>query len=231
MNFQKQYKTMEIFKNTCKALNRILLSTGPQTTFQTASFRRILSMAIVSSKAFCEVTTKLRQTGELSGGQIILDDGSVFMSQDLTGHWKSILRNTLHMAQGSKRLSPERAGVKRSNGSDFGCTCSHKLTLREENLSDVLKTAHYLDCLEVVDQCKEFLMKELCFDNVLGFCELCSHLPNPRPRGKVSQLCGLPLQPSSNERGVPKLTPENLQIVLEKNDIKKTIFQSLINWI
>ena len=36
-------------------------------------------MAIVSSKAFCEVTTKLRQTGELSGGQIILDDGSVFM--------------------------------------------------------------------------------------------------------------------------------------------------------
>ena len=78
-NFQKQYKIMEIFKNTCKALNRILLSTGQQKTFQTASFRRILSMAIVSSKAFCEVTTKLRQTGELSGGQIILDDGSVFM--------------------------------------------------------------------------------------------------------------------------------------------------------
>ena len=32
-----------------------------------------------------------------------------------------------------------------------------------------MKTALYLDCFEVVDQCKEFLMKELCFENVLGF--------------------------------------------------------------
>ena len=29
---------------------------------------------------------------------------------------------------------------------------SHKLTLNEDNLPDVLRTAHYLDCFEVVDQ-------------------------------------------------------------------------------
>ena len=35
-------------------------------------------MAYVSSEAFCEITTKLRRTGELSDGRIILDDGSEF---------------------------------------------------------------------------------------------------------------------------------------------------------
>ena len=35
-------------------------------------------MAFVSSEAFCEITTKLRKTGELSDGRIILDDGSEF---------------------------------------------------------------------------------------------------------------------------------------------------------
>ena len=35
-------------------------------------------MAFVSSEAFCEITTELRKTGELSDGKIILDDGSEF---------------------------------------------------------------------------------------------------------------------------------------------------------
>ena len=35
-------------------------------------------MAFVSSDQFCLVTTKLRKTGQLSDGQIILDDGSAF---------------------------------------------------------------------------------------------------------------------------------------------------------
>ena len=35
-------------------------------------------MACVSSEAFVEITTRLRKTGELSDGRIVLDDGSVF---------------------------------------------------------------------------------------------------------------------------------------------------------
>ena len=35
-------------------------------------------MAYVSSDQFCLVTTKLRKTGDLSDGKIILDDGSEF---------------------------------------------------------------------------------------------------------------------------------------------------------
>ena len=42
-------------------------------------------MAFVSSEAFCEITTKLRKTGELSDGRIIPDDGSAQRAELLLG--------------------------------------------------------------------------------------------------------------------------------------------------
>ena len=111
---------------------------------------------------------------------------------------------------------------------------SHKLILKEDNLPDVMKTALYLDCFEVVDQCKEFLMKELCFENALGFWNFAAIYQIQDLEQKFLDFVAYHYNQVQKTEEFFELTPENLQTVLERNDInadEKTIFQSLMNWI
>ena len=127
-------------------------------------------MAYVSSEALVEITTKLRKTGELSDGRIILDDGSVFkIHMILLATGSGYLNMLFSWHKDQKDFHLKELVSKEAMEQILSWMYSHKLTLNEDNLPDVLSTAHYLDCFEVVDQCKDFLMEELCFENVLGF--------------------------------------------------------------
>ena len=158
-------------------------------------------MAFVSSEAFVEITTKLRETGELSDGKITLDDGSEFKIHKVllaTGSGYFNMLFSWHPDQ--KDFHLKELVSKEAMEQILSWMYSHKLKLHEENLPDVLKTAHYLDCFEVVDQCKAFLMKDLCFDNVLGFWRFAAIYQIQDL--EVPRLCGLPLQPGSKNRRV-----------------------------
>ena len=112
-------------------------------------------MAFVSSDQFCLVTTKLRKTGDLSDGKIILDDGSEFKIHKIllatgSGYFNKLF--SYHKDQ--KDFHLKELVSKEAMKQILSWMYSHKLTLNKDNLPDVLKTAHYLDCFEVVDQCK-----------------------------------------------------------------------------
>ena len=192
-------------------------------------------MAFVSSDQFCLVTTKLRKTGQLSDGQIILDDGSAFKIHKIllatgSGYFNKLF--SYHKDQ--KNFHLKELVSKEAMEQILSWMYSHKLTLKEDNLPDVMKTALYLDCFEVVDQCKEFLMKELCFENVLGFWNFAAIYQIQDLEQKFLDFVAYHYNQVQKTEEFFELTPENLQTVLERNDInadEKTIFQSLMNWI
>ena len=153
-------------------------------------------MAFVSSDQFCLVTTKLRKTGQLSDGQIILDDGTVFKIHKILLATGSGYFNKLFSYHKDKKEFHLKQLVSKEAMDQILCWMySHKLTLNEDNLPDVLKTAIYLDCFEVVDQCKDFLMKDLCFENVLGFGTL-----QPSTKSKTWKKSFLTLWPTTTTK-------------------------------
>ena len=192
-------------------------------------------MAFVSSDQFCLVTTRLRETGELSDGKIILDDGSEFKIHKVLLATGSPYFNMLFSWHPDKKdFHLKELVSKEAMEQILSWMYSHKLTLNEDNLPDVLKTADYLDCFEVVDQCKDFLIKELCFENVLGFWHFAAIYQIQDLEEKFLDFEAYHYNHVQTTEEFLELTPDNLQTVLERNDInadEKTIFQSLMKWI
>ena len=96
-------------------------------------------MAYVSSEAFVEITTKLRKTGELSDGRIILDDGSAFKIHKIllaTGSGYFNMLFSWHKDQ--KDFHLKELVSKEAMEQILSWIYSHKLTLNEDNLPDVL---------------------------------------------------------------------------------------------
>ena len=113
-------------------------------------------MAFVVSDKFCAVASQWRETGDFSNGRIILDDGSTFKIHKIllatgSGYFETLF--SWHKDQQDFHL---KEVTKDAMEQILSWMYSHRLTLREDNLPDVLKTAHYLDCFEIVDQCKKF---------------------------------------------------------------------------
>ena len=95
-------------------------------------------MTFVSSDHFCLVTTKLRKTGELSDGQIILDDGSAFKIHKIllatgSGYFNKLF--SYHKDQ--KDFHLKELVSKEAMEQILSWMYSHKLKLHEENLPDL----------------------------------------------------------------------------------------------
>ena len=191
-------------------------------------------MAFVVSDKFCAVASQWRETGDFSNGRIILDDGSTFKIHKIllatgSGYFETLF--SWHKDQQDFHL---KEVTKDAMDQILSWMYSHRLTLREDNLPDVLKTAHYLDCFEVVEQCKNFLMKELCFENVLGFWTFAAIYQIHDLEEELVRYVAYHFRQVQKTEEFLEMTTENLQTVLERNDInadEKTVFQSLMNWI
>ena len=192
-------------------------------------------MAFVSSDQFCLVTTKLRKTGQLSDGQIILDDGSAFkIHKILLATGSGYFHKLFSYHKDQKDFHLKELVSKEAMEQILSWMYSHKLTLKEDNLPDVMKTALYLDCFEVVDQCKEFLMKELCFENVLGFWNFAAIYQILDLEERFQDFAAYHYSQVQKAEEFYELTPENLQSLLGRNDInadEETVFLSLMEWV
>ena len=192
-------------------------------------------MAFVSSDQFCLVTTRLRETGELSDGKIILDDGSEFkIHKVLLATGSSYFNMLFSWHPHQKDFHLKELVSKEAMEQILSWMYSHTLSLNEENLPDVLKTANYLDCFEVVDQCKDFLMKELCFENLLGFWNFAAIYQILDLEEKFKDFATYHYSQVQKAEEFYELTPENLQSLLGRNDInadEETVFQSLMEWV
>ena len=109
-----------------------------KTTFQRAALKR-KSMAFVSSDQFCLVTTKLRKTGQLSDGQIILDDGSVFkIHKILLATGSGYFNKLFSYHKDHKDFHLKELVSKEAMEQILSWMYSQKLELHENNLPDVL---------------------------------------------------------------------------------------------
>ena len=123
---------------------------------------------MVSTDQFWSNLTELRETGEFSDGTIVLDDGSDFKIHKVVlaaGSW--YFKTLFRWNPDQKVFHLKEYVTKEAMEQILTWIYSRKLMLQEDNLQEVLKTAHYLDCFEVVDQCKQFMLKGLCFKNVV----------------------------------------------------------------
>ena len=192
-------------------------------------------MGYILTDEFCEVATEWRETGQFCDAKIILDDGSEFKIHKIllatgSGYFNKLF--SYHKDQKDFHLKEQVS--KEAMEHILSWMYSHKLTLTEENLPDVLKTAHYLDCFEVVDQCKDFLMNDLCFENVLGFWNFAAIYQILDLEKRFQDFAAYHYSQVQKTEEFYELTPENLRTLLERNNInadERTIFKSLMNWI
>ena len=125
-------------------------------------------MAFVSSDQFVKVTSKLRKTGEFSDATLKLKDGSSFkIHKILLGMGSPFFEKLFAINKDMEEYLIHLVTPDAMNQILNWMYC-HKMELTHENVQDVLKTAHYLDCFEVTGQCSNYLMKELTAENVLG---------------------------------------------------------------
>ena len=128
-----------------------------QSTFQLSELSWISGskMSFVSSDHFVKVTSKMRKSGRLSDAKILLDDGSTFKIHKMLLAMGSSFFEMLFSRETGKteyKISMVTFEVMDQILDWMYC---HKMALTEENLPEILKTANYLDCFEVVDQCSK----------------------------------------------------------------------------
>ena len=172
---------------------------------------------MVSSEEFLSNLTELRGTGEFSDGTIVLDDGSLFKIHKVVlaaGSW--YFKTLFKWNPDQKEFHLKEYVSKEAMEQILTWIYSRKLTLQEDNLPEVLKTAHYLDCTEVVDQCKQFLMKELCIDNVLGFWNFAATYQIQGLEEKFLDFVACHYTQVQKTEEFFELMPENLPKGLEK---------------
>ena len=192
-------------------------------------------MTFVSSDALCAFATEGWESGELSDGRIILDDGSVFkINKKLLARASRFFRKLFLYGKDQTDFHLKELVSKEAFEQILSWIYTHELSLKEDNLPEVMKTAHYLDCFEVVNQCKEFLMQELCFENVLGFWNFAAIYQIQDVEKKFVDFAVYNYNQVQKTEEFLELTPQNIHTLLERNDIiadEETVFQSLISWI
>ena len=86
----------------------------------------------------------------------------------------------------------------------------------------------------MVEQTKDFLVKDLCFENVLGFLNFSVIKQIKDLDEKFIEYAAYHYNQVQKTEEFAELSPENVQILLKRNDVnanENKVFQSLMNWI
>ena len=136
---------------------------------------------------------KMSQMSHLADATIVLDDGSTFKVFRLLLALESEFFNKLFAYHRDQQEFHLKEYVSKGAMEQIlSWVNSHTIILSQDNILDVLKTANYLDCAGVMDQCESFLMKELCFQNVLNFWELAATSQVPDLEIKLLEFATFP---------------------------------------
>ena len=191
-------------------------------------------MSFVSSDHFVKVTSKMRKSGRLSDAKIILDDGSTFkIHKMLLAMGSSFFEKMFSRETGKTeyKISMVTFGVMDQILDWMYC---HKLALTEENLPEILKTAHYMDCFEVVDQCSKYLLDRLDPENAIGFWNFAVIYQMKELEGKFMSYLTYHFRAVVKQEEFLELPVENLIQILKSDDLNMdegSIFYALMSWV
>jgi len=178
--------------------------------------------------------SEVRKTGDHSDAQLNLNDGtSIKIHKILLATGSPYFEKLFKINEGWKEYKIKEVTSDTMN-QILNWMYSHKMELTDENVPDILKTAFYLDCFEVVAQCTEYLMRVLTTENVIRFWNYAKKYQMTDLEEKF--MCYLTYHFASfiKEEEFTELTSENLAIILKRDDLnadEQTIFHSLMKWI
>lgn len=169
-----------------------------------------------------------------SDARIILADGTSFkihktLLEKHSSFFKSLF--TFHPDRKEHRMEMVSSDSMRQILDWMYC---HKMALTDENIPDILKTAHYLDCPEVVQQCSDYLLQRLDPENVLGFWNYAVINQIKELEDKFMMFLTYHIPSVAKEEEFKELTAENLKNILKSNDLnmdEESVFHALMTWV
>ena len=107
--------------------------------------------------------------------------------------------------------------------------------LTEENVTEILKIAHYLDCPEVVNQCYKYLLLRMDASNALGFWNFAvvyqmKHLEDFVMTYLTYNFASV----VKEEEEFLEISDETLAIILKRDDLnmdEESVFRALMTWV
>merc|ERR1719391_1191639 len=109
----------------------------------------------------------------------------------------------------------------------------HKMGLTDESVPEILKTAHYLDCSEIVFQCTKYLMRKLTAENILGFWNFAKEYQIKELEDQFMSFLTYHFAVVVRGEEFMELTDENLNLLLKREDLnadEETVLRSLMAW-
>ena len=194
-------------------------------------------MSFVSSdqKATATVTSRLRKGGRHTDAKIILADGTSFpIHKILLALGSSFFEKLFCYHPDDKEY---KLGMVSSETMShiLDWIYGHKMALTDKNVPEILKTAFYLDCFEVVGQCSQYLMDRLDPCNVLGFWQFAVIYQIKELEDKFMGYLTyhFPMVVKEEEEFL-KLSLENLILILKRDDLnmdEESVFHALMRWV
>lgn len=188
--------------------------------------------ALISSKEFVKQTSKLKNNSFLSDATLHLDDGTLFkVHQILLAVGSSFFDSLFGFNQGPDYYLHE---VPRDALDQIlNWMYKHKMKLTHESVPEVLKVAHYLDCFEVVDQCSQYLLKEVSTDNVIGFWQFCRIFNILELQSKFFRYISYHYSDLVDGEEFANLPVEDLELLMKCNHLntsEKVVLEAMIRW-
>lgn len=187
----------------------------------------------VTSPEFLKITSKLRPTNNFNDARIILDDKSVYDVNKIvlaagSSYFKALFTyNPTHDYH-------IRIVSKESLEQILNWMYKHHIKLGYDNIEEVLKDAHYLDCHEVVDECSKFVLKEVTPDNVIGCERYCRNYFLFDLRVKCWKYLTYHFLTVSKSDEFARLDFDDLMEILKCDDLnadEAVVFISAMGWI
>jgi len=125
-----------------------------------------------STKAFLKYATKLWQTGQYADARLKLDCGAIVSAHKFvlgSSHggcrfFEKLFEIEDDYEEYRIRLVPEGALRQILNW-----MYSRKIDITEDNVAEILRTAHYIDCSQVVKMTSDYLSTKIDPENAVGF--------------------------------------------------------------
>ena len=187
----------------------------------------------ISSEEFVKVTSKLRQTGHLSDAKIVLSDGSSFDVHKTLLAAGSLFFRRLFILEKSPEYKIHNV-CKESFEQILNWMYKHSIKLNYENIADVLKDAHYLDCPEVIEECSEFMIREMSPLNAIGFEQYCRIYNILDLQKKCFRFITSNFLLVTKEEEFLQLTVDDLTTIIKSDDLNAEevdVFYRILAWI
>ena len=188
----------------------------------------------VSSAELIKVTSKLRQSGFLSDAKLVLNDGTTFDVHKILLAAGSSFFELLFTLNPNLHEYQIQIVSRESMDQILNWMYKHTMKLTIENVPQIMKDAHYLDCYEAVAECTKFMMNEIHPDNVIGVWNYSRVYNILNLQEKCFKYLVYNFAKIVDNQEFADLAGDELEIIIKSDDLnadEKVVLESAIVWV